>query len=165
MELLQYPQFKFLCNKLKNMSLIIKKNTTFEIPKQGGSFLPSDWFIIVKRDSPNVVCLIRDKQCIYPDINCQPPYNFIASKNFVNPYNQSAVVTITGNVDDDALLIYGGSQLWLRSQSSSVPSCVAGAVNHQFTIGASESFIIEGWDTRGICGEINICVSFALSTP
>jgi len=143
------------------MSLIIKENTTFEIPKQEVSFIP----IIVKRDSPNVVCLIRNKQCGYPYINCQPPYNFIASKNFVNPYNQSAVVTITGNVDDDALLIYGGSQLWLRSQSSSVPSCFAGAVNHQFTIGASESFIIEGWDIQGICGEINICVSFALSTP
>jgi hypothetical protein len=105
------------------------------------------------------LCLSQENGCIYGDTNCSPPYNFIASKVFQNPFNQSKVVYIDGSADDDVLLKYAGSEIWLRAPGPSA-TCLAGSISYQFTVGANESFVLEGWDIAGTCGSVNVCVSF-----
>lgn len=106
-----------------------------------------------------VQCLQQNNGCIYPGIGCVPPYNFIASKVFVNPFNNAATVTLQGSVDDDALLKYNGTELWLRSRTS-IPSCNAGPVSYAFIVQANETFTIQAWDIYGFCGVVNICATF-----
>lgn len=106
-----------------------------------------------------VQCLQQNNGCIYPGIGCVPPYNFIASKVFINPFNNVATVTLQGSVDDDALLKYNGTELWLRS-GTSIPSCEAGPVSYAFMVQANETFTIQAWDILGFCGVVDICATF-----
>lgn len=93
-------------------------------------------------------------------MGCNPPYNFIASKTFINPYNSNASVTITGGADDDALLTYNGTSLWLRSNSPTTPSCTAGNFSYTFIVGANQSFTLAGYDILGYCGGVQACATF-----
>ena len=120
------------------------------------------YYCILDTEPPaEVQCFEQNNGCIYPYIGCQPPYNFIASKVFVNPFNTTATASIVGMVDDDCLLEYNGGQLWLRSGSSTTPQCDAGVFSYTLSVGPKQSFRLTGYDILGVCGFVQACVTFS----
>ena len=120
------------------------------------------YYCEVSEDTDSTVqCLQQDNGCIYPYIGCTPPYNFIASKVFKNPFNRPATAHIVGSVDDDCLLEFRGQNLWLRSGDPDIPSCTAGTFDYTIYLDSRESFRLTGYDILGICGNIDVCVTFS----
>ncbi|NBO98569.1 MAG: hypothetical protein EBU90_00310 [Proteobacteria bacterium] len=119
------------------------------------------YYCVVDTEPPaEVQYLIQNNGCIYPGTGCQPPYNFIASKVFINPFSRPANVTIIGSADDDALLEYEGGNIWLRAGGAS-PTCQAGGINYSISVGANETFRITGYDIYGFCGGVSLTVTFS----
>jgi hypothetical protein len=120
------------------------------------------YYCITEDEPPSEVqCFEQLNGCIYPYLGCIPPYNFIASKVFINPFNTTATASIVGSADDDCLLEYNGEQLWLRSGSSTVPSCDAGGFSYTLSVGPNQAFRLTGYDVLGYCGTIQACVTFS----
>jgi hypothetical protein len=93
---------------------------------------------------------------------CTPDkWNFIGSKIFVNIFGSQALASVVGGADDDARLTRGdGTTRWFRSGLPDRPACQAGNINYQFIAEPNEIFLIEGYDTFGGNGGLNICVTF-----
>jgi hypothetical protein len=119
------------------------------------------YYCILDNEPPAAVqYLIQNNGCIYPGTGCQPPYNFIASKVFINPFNRTSNVTIVGSADDDALLEYTGGNIWLRAGGETA-TCAAGPINYSITVGPKETFRITGYDIYGYCGGVELTVTFS----
>jgi hypothetical protein len=120
----------------------------------------------------DVQCLSQHNGCIYPMREGCPPFynpcpsscgmngNYVAAKTFVNPYPHPVPVRITGEVDDDAILELRGMRRWLRSGMAGQGSCSAGGIYYAFIAEANETFTITAYDTVGVCGAVDICVTF-----
>lgn len=111
---------------------------------------------------PCIQCFTTELGCGFPVQNCNP--SEYASQTFTNPYNYSVPVRVYGvtegyGVDDDVLLTYNATQLWLRNQNAS-PSCTAGAVDYTFTIAANDTFTLDAYDVYGVCKRVYLTVVF-----
>jgi len=119
------------------------------------------YYCVPDTQPPSTVqTLIQNNGCIYPFNGCQLPYNFIASRVFVNPFNRTSTVTIAGSVDDDAFLEYSGGSFWLANPGSSPPRCGAGDINYTITVRGKEQFRITAWDIYGLCGSVSLTLTF-----